>query len=115
MARLSSIQTIPDEALGAVQWAFERIVERRMTQKAVLEGLNERLAPYGIKASRSSFNRYAGRVLDGKVQRPEVLLPAAEGAVFAPIFRERLSRAVGAAAAQRIEIAMLALCEGGEA
>lgn len=60
--RLSSIDTLPEEADADVEWVVEALRERKMHQNAILAEFNARLADRGIKAiSKSAFNRYAVR------------------------------------------------------
>ena len=74
---LSSVETLPAEGLFALQWAFDVLRARRMTQVAILEQLNSRLAALGVPlVSRSSFNRYAIKVWTGSVARPVPIAPA---------------------------------------
>lgn len=74
---LSSLEILPAEALPALQWAFDVLRARRMTQVAILDQLNERLDALGVpQVSRSSFNRYAIKVWSGSVPRPVPIAPA---------------------------------------
>lgn len=60
--RLSSIDTLPDEAEGDIVWALEQLRERTMPQNAILDEFNARLADRGIgKVSKSAFSRWSVR------------------------------------------------------
>lgn len=60
--RLSSIDTLPDEAEAEIIWALEQLRERTQPQTAILEEFNSRLADRGIgKVSKSSFSRWSVR------------------------------------------------------
>lgn len=72
--RLSSIDLLPPEAVPELQWAFDRLVEGRMTQGEVLSQLNQRLAAGGHKGvSSSSFNRWSLRIREGEAARPRLV------------------------------------------
>ncbi|MEP0407679.1 MAG: phage protein Gp27 family protein [Roseibium sp.] len=60
--RLSSIDLLPPEADGAIQWAVEQLAERQRTQGDILFEFNDRLEAIGCeRISSSSFNRYSTR------------------------------------------------------
>jgi hypothetical protein len=60
--RLSSIDTLPDDAEPDIMWALEQLRERAMPQTAILDEFNARLADRGIgKVSKSAFSRWSIR------------------------------------------------------
>jgi len=60
--RLSSIEQLPTEADGDIQWAVEQLAERKRTQADILFELNDRLAVIGCDpVSSSAFNRFSIR------------------------------------------------------
>ena len=60
--RLSSIDTLPDEAEADIMWALEQLRDRTMAQAAILDEFNARLADRGIaKVSKSAFSRWSVR------------------------------------------------------
>ncbi|MEL7754018.1 DUF3486 family protein [Citromicrobium bathyomarinum] len=60
--RLSSIDTLPDEAEEDVVWALEALRERKLPQNTIREEFNARLIARDIEPiSKSAFNRYAVR------------------------------------------------------
>ena len=60
--RLSSIDTLPDEAQPDVEWALEELRERKLPQTEILDAFNTRLRKRGIEpVSKSAFSRYAVR------------------------------------------------------
>lgn len=72
MPRLSKLQIVDDAALPAVQRAYDRIRSERMTQVAVHRALNDELAALGQPLiSLSSVNRWAAKIMEGRVRRPE--------------------------------------------
>ncbi|MCO5083041.1 MAG: DUF3486 family protein [Rhizobiaceae bacterium] len=69
--RRSGIDLLPPETVPDLQWAFDRLVEGRMTQGEVLSQLNRLLAARGQKGvSSSSFNRWFLRIRAGEADRP---------------------------------------------
>ena len=74
----SSIDRLPDQAVPAVQEAWDRIKARRSTQLEILAKLNDTLVSLGLDhVSTSAFNRWTMRVRGGQVLRPT--LPEATG------------------------------------
>lgn len=72
MPHLTKIEQLPDKVLEAAQRAYDQILSRRFTDKAIMQELNQKLDAAGIeRASMSGFNRYAGRVRAGRIKRPE--------------------------------------------
>lgn len=70
----SFIERLPDIALPAVQRAYDLIAAKRATQRAALERLNVELAAIGLgPVSRPGFNRWAARISNGGLRRPEPL------------------------------------------
>lgn len=70
----SFIERLPDIALPAVQRAYDLIAAKRATQRVALERLNVDLAVIGLgPVSRSGFNRWAARISNGGLRRPEPL------------------------------------------
>lgn len=60
--RLSSIDTLPDEAEPDIVWALEQLRERTMAANAILDEFNARLADRGIaRVSKSAFSRWSVR------------------------------------------------------
>lgn len=60
--RLSSIDTLPEEAEPDILWALEALRERAMPQTAILAEFNARLADRGIAGvSKSAFSRWSVR------------------------------------------------------
>ncbi|MAY77795.1 DUF3486 family protein [Citromicrobium bathyomarinum] len=60
--RLSSIDTLPEEAEEDVVWALEALRERKLPQNTIREEFNARLIARDIEPiSKSAFNRYAVR------------------------------------------------------
>jgi hypothetical protein len=60
--RLSSIDTLPEEAEPLIVWALEALRERKMTQAAILDEFNWRLEDLGVPPiSKSAFNRWSLR------------------------------------------------------
>lgn len=60
--RLSSIDTLPEDAEEDVVWALEALRERKLPQSIILEEFNARLIAKDIDPiSKSAFNRYAVR------------------------------------------------------
>ncbi|WP_288457762.1 phage protein Gp27 family protein [uncultured Sphingomonas sp.] len=60
--RLSSIDTLPEEAEPDILWALEALRERAMPQTAILAEFNSRLADRGIAGvSKSAFSRWSVR------------------------------------------------------
>lgn len=60
--RLSSIDTLPEEAEEDVVWALEALRERKLPQNTIREAFNARLIARDIEPiSKSAFNRYAVR------------------------------------------------------
>jgi hypothetical protein len=60
--RLSSIDTLPEDAEPDVVWALEQLRERTMPQTAIFAEFNGRLADRGIgPISKSAWSRYAVR------------------------------------------------------
>lgn len=60
--RLSSIDTLPDQAQPAIEWALEALRDRKLPQTEILEEFNRRLDAHGLEPiSASAFNRYAVR------------------------------------------------------
>jgi hypothetical protein len=60
--RLSAIEQLPASADPAVAWAITQIQERRLQQRDILDGLNKRLAAFGLgPISHSGFNRWVLR------------------------------------------------------
>ena len=70
--RLSSLDTLPEEAQDDLIWALGQLNERRRPQTAILHELNERLDVKGIDPiSRSAFNRRAMRLARRTAQLEE--------------------------------------------
>ena len=60
--RLSSIDTLPEEAEEDVVWALEQLRDRKLPQSIIREEFNARLIAKDIEPiSKSAFNRYAVR------------------------------------------------------
>jgi hypothetical protein len=60
--RLSSLDQLPDAAEEDIVWALEALRSRALTQNAILDQFNARLASRGIgPVSKSSFNRWSIR------------------------------------------------------
>jgi hypothetical protein len=58
--QLSLIEQLPPHADEAVAWAITELEARRLTQKAIMAGLNERLEALGLRpVGKSSFYRWA--------------------------------------------------------
>lgn len=70
--RLSSLDTLPEEAQDDLIWALGQLNERRRPQIDILHELNERLDVKGIDPiSRSAFNRRAMRLARRTAQLEE--------------------------------------------
>lgn len=70
--RLSSLDTLPEEAQDDLVWALGQLNERRRPQTDILHELNERLDVKGIDPiSRSAFNRRAMRLARRTAQLEE--------------------------------------------
>lgn len=70
--RLSSLDTLPEEAQDDLIWALGQLNERRRPQTDILHELNERLDVKGIDPiSRSAFNRRAMRLARRTAQLEE--------------------------------------------
>lgn len=68
----SAIERLPDEAVDAVQRAYDLVKARRGTQRMAHRMLDDELRRLGLgPISYSSFNRWAQRVRIGSVMRPE--------------------------------------------
>ena len=77
--RLSQMQTLPEPALPTVQWAFDALQSRRVTQQTVRAEVNARLVALGLPpVSRSALSRFAIGIASGRVTRPEPLAPPPE-------------------------------------
>ncbi|ORE93243.1 DUF3486 family protein [Aurantimonas sp. 22II-16-19i] len=110
--RLSKVELIPDSGLDAVQWAFDRIVDHRMTQQDILADFNRLLGAAGLPPiSSSSFNRYCLLVREGAIKRPHLApaLDAGQPAILDAVFRQRLQAAVGHDTLIHIEAALVGL------
>jgi len=110
--RLSTIETLPLHLTADVQWLYDMIVSRRMTQLAMLAEFNIRLEAAGEAAcSQSGFNRYVLKVREGSVRRPTVGASAASTVpdVFSSAFRAVLVSAIGEAATRAQEAALAVL------
>ncbi|MCF1741255.1 DUF3486 family protein [Paradevosia shaoguanensis] len=98
--RPTAIDRLPDEALSAVQAAYDAIVSRRQDQEVLRDKLHAELRALGIThtpVSRSAFNRWAIRVRSGMVPRPGIdpmgLLTAALETIVRNEVRRRLALA----------------------
>lgn len=61
--RLSSIDTLPEEADEDIAWANAELRERKMPQNEILREFNARLADKGIKGvTKSAFSRHSVRL-----------------------------------------------------
>lgn len=112
--RLTYIETLPDEAVKHVLWLYNTIMARRMSQTDMLEEFNRRLLAIGQKpASLSGLNRYAIKVRDGAVRRPQVVAEADDPvdftSVFSAEFREKLLKNQGDKAVNALETTLKAL------
>lgn len=112
--RLTYIETLPGEAVKHVLWLYNTILARRMSQTDMLEEFNRRLLAMGEKpASLSGLNRYAIKVRDGAVRRPQVIATGDEAvditAVFSAEFREKLLKNQGEKAVSALETTLTAL------
>ena len=69
--RLSTIETLPQHLTSDVQWLYDTIQSRRMTQLSMMAQFNRRLDAAGEPpCSQSGFNRYVLKVRGGAARRP---------------------------------------------
>lgn len=69
--RLTRVERLPAGLAPAIARAFDGVVSRQNGQDQILAELNAAVAAAGVAPiSRSGFNRYAARVLDGAARRP---------------------------------------------
>lgn len=109
--RLSTIETLPLHLTADVQWLYDMIQSRRMTQLSMMSGFNRRLRAAGEEpCSKSGFNRYVLKVRAGAVRRPVVdVASAASPEIFTAPFRAGLVSAIGDAATKAQEAALAVL------
>lgn len=100
--RLSRIDLLPEAAEPDIVWALKALDDRAMTQTAILEEFNARLADRGIgKISPSGFNRWSIRKAQQFRRLNEIRAIATE-----------LNRSLGTADADEVTLAIGELTKG---